>query len=168
MSMQMPFPEFLGKSHKMAILDPKAIKAIASSCLLQTKSLSVAEAYFSHNPLAVKALLATDVVETPSKFTNKQWMETQRADEVITQVIGYLQKKSDTKADRKSLSVQANSMLRKKRQISPQAWLVVDNLLVDCKINPLISLYSQRSITSRLSLLVMMMLVILVLRELHF
>ena len=38
----------------MATLDPEAIKAIASSCLLQTKSLSIAEAYI--NPQAVKIL----------------------------------------------------------------------------------------------------------------
>ena len=56
----------------------------------------------------------TDVVETLSKLTNEQWKAAQRADKAIAQVIGYLQKKPDTEADRKSLSVEACGMLRKK------------------------------------------------------
>ena len=72
----------------MATLDPKAVKAVVGSCLLQTKSLSVAEAYIV--PQAVKVLLAADVVETPHKFTKEQWKAAQRADAVIAQVLNYL------------------------------------------------------------------------------
>ena len=99
---------------KMATLDPKATKAIEGSCLLQPKSLSVAETYISFNPLAVKALLANSVVETPSEFTNKQWKAAQRTDKAIAQVIGYLQQKPGTEVDRKLLSVEAHGILRQK------------------------------------------------------
>ena len=88
-----------------------------NSCLLQTKSLSVNEVYVSCNSLAVKVLLAADVVAMPSKFTNEKWKTAQRADEAITQVISYLQKKPDTKVDRKSLSVEACGMLRQKDKL---------------------------------------------------
>ena len=91
-----------------------------SSCLLQTKSLSIAEAYVSCNPLAVKALLAADV-ETPSKFTNEQWKAAQR-------VIGYLQKKSNTEVDRKSLSVEAHGMLRQKDKLVLKSHLLYRQL----------------------------------------
>ena len=79
---------------EMATLVPSAIKAIAGSCLLQTNSLSIAEAYV--NPLAINELLATGVVETLNKFTNKKWKAAQRADEVIAQELRYLQMEPDT------------------------------------------------------------------------
>ena len=145
---------------QMVTLDPKAIKAIGSSCLLQTKSLSVIEAYVSCNPLAVKFLLVTDVVETPSKFTNKQWKVAQRADKAIAQVINYLQKIPDTKVERKLLSVEAHGMLRPKNTLVLKSECCIGNLLVGCKINPCISFCSWRSIDSKLSQLVMMMFVI--------
>ena len=56
-------------------------------------------------------MLATEIVETPNKFTNEQWKAAQRADEVIAQVLDYLQKKPDT-VDRKSLSDEAHGMVR--------------------------------------------------------
>ena len=99
---------------KIATLNPKAFKAIVGSCLLQTKSLSVAEAYIS--PQAVKALLATDVVETPNKFTSEQWKAAQRSDAFITQMLDYLQKKPDT-TDRKSLSDETCGMLKQKDKL---------------------------------------------------
>ena len=85
MSMQILFPEFPRKSPKWPLWTLNAIKAIVGACLLQTKSLSVTEAYI--RPQAVKALLAADVVETPNKFINEQWKAAQMADEVITQVL---------------------------------------------------------------------------------
>ena len=105
----------------MATLDPEAIKAIVGSCLLQTKSLSVAEAYISSQ--AVKALLATDVVETPNKFTNEQWKAAQRADAVITQMLHYLKKKPVT-VDKKSLSDEVHGMLRQKDKLVLKSDLV--------------------------------------------
>ena len=102
---------------EMATQDPKAIKAVMSSCFLQPKSLSVAQGYVSYNSLAVKALLAADVVETPSKFSNEKCKAAQRADEAITKVIGYLQKKPDTEVDRKSLSSETCGMLRQKDKL---------------------------------------------------
>ena len=126
-----------------------------SSFFLQTQLLYVGKTYVRGNPLAEKVLLVADVVEIPSKFPNKPWKAAQRANEAITKVIGYLQKKQDTEVDRKSLPVKAINLT-----------CCIDNLLVDYKINPLISLCSQRIIDSKFSELVKMMLVILHLREL--
>ena len=94
------------KKSKMATLDPQSH--------LATQLLSVAEAYIS--PQAVKALLGIDALETPNNITNEQWKAAQRADEVTTQVLGYLQKKSDT-VDRKSLFHEVHGMLRQKDKL---------------------------------------------------
>ena len=116
----MDVPEFHGKSLKWPLWTPKLSRVLWVPVYCKPNHYLLLK--HTSAPYC-QALLASDVVEKPYKFTNEQWKAAQRADEVITQVHDYLQKKPET-VYRKSLSDEAHGMVRQKDKLVLQSDLL--------------------------------------------